>query len=66
MGRAALNWGVRDLAQKAGVAPSTVTRFENGLAEPNRSTLAAMRRALEDGGVRFTERGVEIAEPAHA
>ena len=30
MARAALGWGVRDLAKKAGLAPNTVSRFENG------------------------------------
>ena len=30
MARTALGWGVRDLARKAGVSPTTVTRFENG------------------------------------
>ena len=30
MARAALGWGVRDLAKKAGVAANTVSRFENG------------------------------------
>ena len=28
MARAALGWGVRDLAKKAGLAPNTVSRFE--------------------------------------
>ena len=29
MARAALGWGVRELAEKAGVAVNTVSRFEN-------------------------------------
>jgi transcriptional regulator with XRE-family HTH domain len=52
MARAALGWGVRDLAQKADVAPATVTRFEGGAGVQAR-TVDAMRRALEAAGVEF-------------
>jgi len=54
MARAALGWGIRDLAARANISATTVTRFENGLSEPNKLTLLAMQRALEDGGVEFT------------
>ena len=30
MARAAMGWGVRDLAAKIGVAANTISRFENG------------------------------------
>jgi DNA-binding XRE family transcriptional regulator len=30
MARAAVGWGVRELAKKAGVTANTVTRIENG------------------------------------
>lgn len=52
MARAALKWGVRDLAEKAQVSPNTVTRIEadNGA---NSSTLSALQRALEAAGVEF-------------
>ena len=30
LGRTAVGLGLRDLAKAAGVAPSTITRFENG------------------------------------
>jgi ribosome-binding protein aMBF1 (putative translation factor) len=53
MARAALGWGIRDLAARANFSATTVTRFENGLSEPNKLTLLAMQRALEDGGVEF-------------
>ena len=53
MARAALGWGVRDLAAKAGVTANTVTRIENG-ADAKASTLEAIRRALESAGVEFT------------
>jgi transcriptional regulator with XRE-family HTH domain len=53
MARSALGWSIRDLAEKAGVGVTTITRFEGGLTEPNRATLAAMQAALEAGGVQF-------------
>ena len=57
MARAAVGWGVRDLAAKAGVSFSTVTRFENGATEPNGATLQVIRRAFEDAGVEFLSGG---------
>ncbi len=53
MARAALGWGVRDLAREANVGVSTVTRFEAGQATPIPATLAAIQRALETAGVEF-------------
>ncbi|MGO4842808.1 helix-turn-helix domain-containing protein, partial [Rhizobiaceae sp. 2RAB30] len=50
--RAALGWGVRELAEKAGVTANTVTRIENG-SDAKQSTLAALQSALEAGGVMF-------------
>jgi len=52
MARAALGWGVRDLANKAGLSPNTVSRFENG-AGARVDTLAHIQQALEKGGVVF-------------
>jgi hypothetical protein len=52
MARAALGWGVRDLAREANVGVSTVTRFEAG-AEPIPATLSAIMRTLEAAGVEF-------------
>jgi transcriptional regulator with XRE-family HTH domain len=54
MARAALGWGVRDLASRAKIAPNTVARFENGKSEPNTSTLTMMRQAFETAGIEFT------------
>ena len=42
MARAAVGWGVRDLAKQAGVTANTVTRIENG-ADAKRSTMDALR-----------------------
>ena len=49
-----LNWSVRDLATRAGVAASTVTRFEKEHATPNAATLTVIRQAFERAGVEFT------------
>ncbi|CAN7516768.1 helix-turn-helix domain-containing protein [Mesorhizobium caraganae] len=52
MARAAVGWGVRELAEKAGVTANTVTRIENG-SDAKQSTVAALRAALEAAGVEF-------------
>ena len=54
MARAALKWGVRDVAQAAKVSPATVTRVEAD-QPANASTLAAIRAALEAAGVELIE-----------
>ena len=53
MARAALGWGVRDLAEKAGITANTISRYENG-ADALGETLARIQRALEAAGVEFT------------
>jgi transcriptional regulator with XRE-family HTH domain len=52
MARAALQIGVRDLADMAKVSPSTVARFEAG-EELKERTVEAMRAALESAGIEF-------------
>jgi hypothetical protein len=54
MARAALKWGVRDVAAAARVSPATVTRIEGDLPA-NASTLSVIRTALETAGVEFIE-----------
>jgi predicted transcriptional regulator len=54
MARAALGFGVRDLAEKAGVTANTITRIENG-ADAKQSTIDAIRTALERAGVEFLD-----------
>lgn len=67
MARAALGWGVRDLARMSGVATYTVARFERGEAlKP--ATIAALRRAFEAAGVDFIDQngggpGVRMRHP---
>jgi transcriptional regulator with XRE-family HTH domain len=53
MARAALGWGIRDLAAAAKVAVDTVARFERG-DELKERTIDALRSALEAAGVEFT------------
>ncbi len=53
MARAALEWTASELAERSGVGVTTISRFESGLTAPNRSTLAALQRALEAAGVEF-------------
>ena len=54
MGRAALGWGVRELAAKAGVAANTVSRFENG-SDALGETLRKIRRVFEEAGITFID-----------
>src|ERR1700676_4003858 len=68
MARAAVGWGVRELAKKAGITANTVTRIENG-ADAKQSTMDALQRALEAAGVEFTngvQPGVRLTEVAPA
>jgi len=53
MARAAVGWGVRELAKKAGVTANTVTRIENG-ADAKQSTMDRLQDALEGAGIEFT------------
>lgn len=67
MARAALKWGVRELAEKASVSPNTVTRIEAD-QPANASTFAAIRSALETAGVEFIPEngggpGVRLRKP---
>ena len=59
MARAALNLGVRDVAEAAGVSTNTVTRLERG-EELLPRTVAAVRAALESAGVVFMDEGQSI------
>lgn len=56
MARAALSWGVRELAKAAGVSANTVARFEGG-KPANPATLKVIRQAFEAAGIRFNEDG---------
>jgi transcriptional regulator with XRE-family HTH domain len=51
--RSLLGWSQQKLADTAGVALATIQFFETDKREPIPNNLAAIRRALEDGGVEF-------------
>ena len=54
MARAALGWGVRELAAAAKVSIDTVARFERG-DELKERTIEALQRALEAAGIEFID-----------
>ena len=54
MARAALSWGMKDLAEHSGVSATTIDRFENGRAAPIPANLKALRQAFEAAGIEFT------------
>jgi transcriptional regulator with XRE-family HTH domain len=53
LARTAVRLGVRELAQEAGVAPSTIQRFESGRGDMQSRTLDKVQQALEGAGVIF-------------
>jgi transcriptional regulator with XRE-family HTH domain len=68
MARAALGWGVRELAEKSGVTANTVSRIENG-ADAKLSTMNALQAAFEAAGIEFIPEngggpGVRLKGPA--
>ncbi|UXS03205.1 helix-turn-helix domain-containing protein [Agrobacterium tumefaciens] len=67
MARAALRWGVRDLATHAKVTPATITRLESGKTG-HAATLIAIQVAFENAGLQFIEEngggaGVRFSKP---
>ncbi len=54
MARAALQLGVRALAELANVSAMTITRFENGQTGGHAATLRKLQAALEAKGLQFT------------
>lgn len=56
MARAALDLGVRELAELAGVSPDTVSRFERGEL-PRGKTVELLQTTLESRGIEFTNGG---------
>jgi transcriptional regulator with XRE-family HTH domain len=53
LARTALGLGIRELAQAAGVAPSTISRFESGKGGMQARTLDRVQNVLEAAGVVF-------------
>ena len=60
MARAGIGWGVRELAEKAGLTANTVSRFENGY-DAMGNTIKAIQQALESAGIEFLpDNGVRL------
>lgn len=53
LARTAVGLGVRELAALAGVAPSTIQRFESGRGDMQSRTLDKVQQSLEASGVIF-------------
>lgn len=53
MARVALDWTVRQLAEKANVMPNTVSNFENGRGAHINTAKALEQALLSSGKVRF-------------
>lgn len=66
MARAALQIGVRELGEMAGVSFTTISRFETGKSGLQHSTAEAIRVALESRGIQFLDSGQISAGPGIA
>lgn len=65
--RAWLDWSQQELATRAGIAKNTVYQFEAGLRSPTQNNIAALRRAIEEAGIRlvFDEDGAAVGICRH-
>jgi transcriptional regulator with XRE-family HTH domain len=52
--RALLDWSQIELGTRSNLSESTISDFEKGRRVPSPNNLAAIRRALEEAGVEFT------------
>ena len=53
--RGLLNWSQGELAERTGVSKQSVTRIENGMADPRFSTMTALNEAIRSAGVELGE-----------
>ena len=65
MARAALGVSRDDLAEASGVSVAALQNFENGKRTPQDRTLRDIRQTLEQFGVEFIDRGVQLTRTAH-
>lgn len=58
--RAILRWSAKDLAQRAGVALTTIQRSElaSGEVPMMPANAKAVQQVLEDAGIEFSENGI--------
>lgn len=52
-GRGWLSWSQTELARRARISLSTIYDFERGHRTPTVNNLSSVRRALEEGGIKF-------------
>ena len=55
-GRVMLGWSAVGLAERAGVSPATIKKYEAQIGIPNANTriLSAVKLVLESAGIEFT------------
>lgn len=51
--RRSLNWSQELLANRSEVSKATVSLFERGVRRPSAANVSAIRRALENAGIKF-------------
>lgn len=61
--RAILDWTLRDLAERAQVAPDTITRIESGDHVVKLPYSGAVQNVLENAGIEFQENGSVLFFP---
>lgn len=52
--RGLLHWSLETLAERTGITPGTINRWENGKQEPRKATRERIRQAFEHEGVTFS------------
>jgi predicted transcriptional regulator len=65
-GRALLGWSQQELADRAVLSRNAVAKLERGEVDPRASTLQALRRVLEKGGVIFMAASGRLGEGVRA
>ncbi len=65
--RALLEWKQETLAQKSGLSLPSINNLERGLYSPRKETLEAIKTALENAGVEFSDgSGVRLAQQEYS
>lgn len=61
-GRGLLNWTAKELAEKIGITPSSMSAIENGQSRGTTQTIESIEKTLVMGGVEFTQNGVNLRD----